>query len=142
MDFHEAHGLTSANEDYLEAIVELARNSESGHDSVRSVDIANKLNVSKASVNKAVNMLKNAGLINQHYYGKIELTDAGREYGESVWFRHRLLKRFLIERLGVDEETAEGEACEMEHAISLDTMHRWADFMHRTEGMSSVRDEG
>ncbi len=124
--------LSPANEDYLEAIVELA--SELGDDEgVRSVDIASLLNVSKASVNKAVHMLKEAGYITQEHYGKIELTEAGRIYGESVWRRHRALRHFLVDQLGVDPEIAEEEACMMEHAISDKTMDLWVEYMNRVD---------
>jgi DtxR family transcriptional regulator, Mn-dependent transcriptional regulator len=118
--------LTASSEDYLEAICQLAQ----GGASVRSVDLANKLEVSKASVNKAVATLKAAGMIEQEYYGEIVLTAEGRAYGESVRGRHRMLLRFLVDILGVDPQIAEHEACEMEHAISDNTMDRWLDFIN------------
>jgi DtxR family transcriptional regulator, Mn-dependent transcriptional regulator len=117
--------LTPSSEDYLEAIYRLAV----GGNSVRSVDLANKLEVSKASVNKAISILKGAGMIEQEHYGEIILTQLGRDYGESVCGRHRMLLRFLVDILGVDPATAEHEACEMEHAISNDTMDKWIDFI-------------
>ncbi len=117
--------LTPSSEDYLEAIYRLAR----GGNSVRSVDLANKLEVSKASVNKAISILKTAGMIEQEHYGEIVLTKIGQEYGESVCGRHRMLLRFLVDILGVAPETAEVEACKMEHAISDETMDKWIDFI-------------
>lgn len=117
--------LTSANEDYLEAIFELCR----GGGSVRSVDLAAKLGVSKASVNKAVTTLKSVGLVEQPYYGDITLTEEGRAYGESVLDRHHMLFHFLVDVLGVDKKVAEQEACTMEHAISDDTMKRWTSHL-------------
>ena len=116
--------LTMANEDYLECMVRIERDAhdESG---VRSVDIANRLGVSKASVNKAVTALKHQGLVEQSHYGKVVLTPRGREIGSAVWYRHRLLRTFLIQELGVPFERADAEACQMEHALSEDTMNRW-----------------
>ena len=70
--------LTQANEDYLEAIVMLAGEDRSP---VRSVDIANRLDVSKPSVNKAVALLREEGFIEQQPYGDVYLTDAGAKYG-------------------------------------------------------------
>lgn len=120
--------VSPAHEDYLEAIVELA----SGDGSVRSVDVATKLDVSKASVNKAAGALKAAGLIAQEPYGDIILTPEGRTYGEKVLERHLALKSFLVNSLGVDEATAEAEACHMEHIISDETMEKWVAFAKRT----------
>lgn len=120
--------LTVANEDYLECIVRIEK--EDGEtDGVRSVDIAQRLGVSKASVNKAVTALKAQGLVEQSHYGKVLLTQTGREMGQAVWYRHRLLRTFLVEELGVPFERADSEACMMEHAMSEDTMRRWLAYL-------------
>ena len=107
--------MSMSHEDYLEAIVMLGGTTEA---SVRSVDIATKLGVSKASVNKAVTSLKEKGLADQPYYGDITLTEEGYAYGTSVLDRHHMLFSFLTKALGIPEEQAEREACLMEHAIS------------------------
>ncbi len=119
--------LTSANEDYLEAIVRLEESQEKAE--VRSVDIATMLNVSKASVNKALATLRADGYIEQERYGRITLTPEGRVYGREVWNRHQSLRSFLTDDLGVDFDTANEEACMMEHALSQDTMTKWLDFL-------------
>ena len=103
--------LTSAHEDYIEAIVELEE--EQNRPEVRSVDIAARRNVSKASVNKALQTLRDAGYIEQERYSRITRTEAGREYGEEIWSRHQALRSFLVDDLGVDPEVADHEACEM-----------------------------
>lgn len=122
--------LTMANEDYLECMVRIERedHDESG---VRSVDIANRLGVSKASVNKAVTVLKSQGLVEQSHYGKVILTPQGREVGAAVWYRHRLIRTFLTQELGVPFERADVEACQMEHALSEDTMNRWLAYLEQ-----------
>jgi Mn-dependent DtxR family transcriptional regulator len=117
--------LTPANEDYLEAIYQLG--GDQGQ--VRSVDLANKLDVSKASVNKAVSNLKAAELVTQPHYGDITLTEAGLEYAKGVLNRHHVLYHFLIDELGVEPKIAAEEACEMEHAISDDTLERWIAYL-------------
>ena len=121
--------LTPAHEDYIEAIVELEEEQERAE--IRSVDIATMLDVSKASVNKALQVLREAGYIDQERYGRITLTDTGRAYGAEIWGRHQALRSFLIDDLGVDAETANQEACMMEHAISEDTMERWIAWLDR-----------
>lgn len=130
--------LTMANEDYLECMVRIEQE-EGAEGGVRSVDIANKLNVSKASVNKAVAALKAQGLVEQSHYGKVMLTPQGREVGKAVWYRHRLLRTFLIQELGVGFERADAEACMMEHALSEDTMGRWLAYLEN-QGVTVVED--
>ena len=119
--------LTVANEDYLECMVRIE--SEEGEtNGVRSVDIAQRLGVSKASVNKAE-------LVEQSHYGKVILTDRGREVGTAIWYRHRLIRTFLVQELGVEFERADSEACMMEHALSEDTMSRWLAYLEK-QGIS------
>lgn len=127
---NEGHALTSAGEDYLEAIycIMLEHPTE---DSVRSVDVSERLDVTKASVNKALSSLKDGGFVDQTHYGRVKLTEAGREYAAEVWRRHRMLRTFLTVELGVDEEVANEEACIMEHALSFDTSRRLLEYLER-----------
>ena len=132
----EPRRLTMANEDYLESIYRIAVESGSS-DGIRSVAVAEQLNVSKASVNKALSTLKDAGLVEQNYYGRVQLTAEGREYARHVWRCHRMLRLFLERDLGVDPKTADEEACLMEHALSRDTQDRWIAYL---EGQGIVVD--
>ncbi|MDD7369615.1 MAG: metal-dependent transcriptional regulator [Berryella intestinalis] len=120
--------MSKSHEDYLEAIVMLGGTDEV---SVRSVDIAKKLEVSKASVNKAVSLLKEKGLADQPYYGDVTLTHEGYEYGRSVLERHHLLFAFLTQVLGIDDERADAEACLMEHAISDESFEKWRAYFKK-----------
>ncbi|HJI81558.1 MAG TPA: metal-dependent transcriptional regulator [Eggerthellaceae bacterium] len=117
--------VSMSHEDYLEAIVMLGG---SQTQSVRSVDIATKMGVSKASVSKAVTSLKNSGMLEQPYYGDITLTEDGYNYGCAVLKRHEMLTRFLTEKVGLSAEVAEDEACQMEHAISDESFRKWLDY--------------
>jgi Mn-dependent DtxR family transcriptional regulator len=128
--------LTPAHEDYIEAIVELEESQECTE--IRSVDIANLLEVSKASVNKALQTLRDAGYIVQERYGRITLTEPGRAYGKEIWHRHQALRGFLVDELGVDPEVADEEACEMEHAVSSETMALWAAWLERLHAEREV----
>ena len=114
--------VSMSHEDYLEAIVMLGGTSTLP---VRSVDIAAKLGVSKASVSKAVASLKASGMLNQPFYGDITLTEEGYEYGQAVLEGHTMLTKFLVEAIGLDQEDAEEEACQMEHAISDESFEKW-----------------
>ncbi len=133
-----AHGLTMANEDYLESVYRISLKTPEG-EGVRSVDVAEQLKVSKASVNKAMTALKEVGMVEQDRYGRVRLTDKGRELGSEVWRCHRMLRAFLEVDLGVDAETADKEACLMEHALSRETMRRWVDYLER-QGLSIEED--
>ena len=117
--------LSPSNEDYLEAVYQLG----GAVKAIRSVDLACKLDVSKASVNKAINNLKSAGLVDQPHYGDISLTEKGLSYARNIQNRHEILSQFLTEVLGVEPERAQEEACSMEHAISDETLDRWTGFM-------------
>lgn len=117
--------LTPSLEDYLERVFFLEKQSQE----VRVTDIAISMNLSKPSVNRAINTLKNAGLINHEHYGVLSLTDEGRKIAKNVAERHILLKHFLIDLLNIDADIAEKEACIMEHAVSQHTMEKLSDYL-------------
>jgi len=109
--------VSASQEDYLEVIYDLSHGSES----IRSIDIAKQLGVSRASVNKRLCLLKEGGFVEHEPYGLVHLTESGCAVAKNVRERHNTLYKFLTDILGVAEETADREACEMEHAISQDT---------------------
>ncbi len=117
--------LSSSLQDYLEAILELAQTNSA----VRVTDLARKLDIAKASVSQSVGKLAGLGLVEQESYGPIKLTATGKEQALKVQKRHRMLRKFLIEILGVDPTTAEEDACLMEHAISPQTMDKLVEFL-------------
>lgn len=122
--------MSKSHEDYLEAMVELGATTEQP---IRSVDVAAKMGVSKASVNKAMTVLKEKGFAEQPYYGDITLTEAGYEYGQAVLERHHMLYTFLTKALGIPEERADEEACLMEHAISDESYEKWFEFVRKLD---------
>ena len=101
---------------YLETIYVLSKEMNI----VRSVDVGEHMGYSKPSVSRAVSLLKQGGFLVVEDNGNLLLTDAGREIGEKIFARHKLLTELLV-RLGVDEKTAAADACKMEHAISDET---------------------
>jgi len=110
--------LREASENYLEAILKLE--DENRH--VRSIDVAGELCVSRPSVNKAIGVLKKMGMVEQQPYGRISLTEEGRRQANEIMLRHVTLKKFLTFVLGVDDATADVDACKMEHVVSEQTM--------------------
>lgn len=103
-------------EDYLECILKLSR----VRPVVRSIDIATEMNFSKPSISVAMKNLRLNGYINVDESGFITLTDSGMEIASSIYERHLLLKDWL-QYLGVDEKTAEEDACKIEHTLSKET---------------------
>lgn len=103
-------------EDYLEAMLMLKE--ERGY--IKSVNIAEKLNVSKPSVSTAVKHLRENGYITMDRSGFITLTDSGMEIASKIYDRHKTLTVFF-QMLGVDSDTALDDACKVEHDISDQT---------------------
>ena len=103
-------------EDYLECILKLSKQ----RPVVRSIDIANDMNYSKPSISVAMKNLRLNGYINVDESGFITLTDSGMEIASNIYDRHLILRRWL-EFLGISPETAEQDACKIEHTLSKET---------------------
>ena len=103
-------------EDNLEKILML----KEAKGTVRSIDIANALSVSKPSVSVAMRRLRANGYITMDANNLIDLTDQGLDIAQRIYKRHKALTQFLIQ-IGVDEDTARQDACEIEHDISAET---------------------
>lgn len=110
--------LHASGEDYLEAILIIERKKGA----VRSIDIAEWLGVTKPSVSRAVSLLKNGGFLSVKD-NLLCLTGTGRAVAEKIYERHCFFKHKLIDA-GVDEETAEKEACLLEHSLSDDSFNK------------------
>ena len=117
--------LSQSMEDYLEAIFEIDKQKRA----VRVKDVSEKLGVTMPSVNGALKTLENKGLIHHEKYEYIELTEAGSDLASAIASRHRVISRFLTEHLGVDPETAEEDACRIEHVLSTETMQRLTEYI-------------
>lgn len=100
-------------EDYLEAILVLSKDGEQ----VRSVDIANYMGYSKPSVSVAMKRLRERGYIHMDPYGKVSLSDTGRDLAQKIYERHVVISHWLI-TIGVSEEVAYRDACRIEHVLS------------------------
>ncbi len=103
-------------EDYLEAMLMLKE--ERGY--IRSIDVADKLGVTKPSVSYATKRLRENGYISFDPAGMIVLEPTGLEIAQRMLERHRLLTELLI-NLGVSPETAREDACKIEHDLSVET---------------------
>lgn len=118
-------GVSASQEDYLEAILQLTEENRVA----RSKEIAETLNVTKASVTGALRQLKANGLVNHSPYSYITLTDEGARIAREVTRRHKILADFLFRVLGLDEKSADENACRIEHAIDQDVLDRLIEFV-------------
>ena len=111
MKYHESE------ETYLETILLLKEK----NGSVRSIDVATELDYSRPSVSRAVNLLQNNGFITVEKNGEIVFTDKGASRAKEIYERHNIITAVLM-HLGADKQTAEDNACRIEHVITDELM--------------------
>ena len=120
--------LRASGEDYLEAVLMLQKK----NGMVRSIDLARHMEVSKPSVSRAVAILQEGGFLTVDSDYFLHLTEAGREVAEKIYERHQFFAEQLV-AAGVDQETAEQEACRMEHAISDTSFQKLKETVQGTD---------
>jgi len=116
-------------EDYLESIFVIKQKKQI----VRVKDLAKHLKVKAPSVIEVLKRLEEKNLIVHEYYGYIELTQEGINKAKVLYERHIMLKKFLHQVLGIDEEIAETDACKIEHYLSKETLERIIKFINFIE---------
>ncbi len=110
-------------EDYLESILTLSN----AQPVVHRIDVAKRLGVSQAAVNKAVKLLCERSYVyeeGKHLY----LTREGKEYAETVYEKHCIIRDFLLKN-GVSLSSAEKDACHLEHLITSETFEMMKKFV-------------
>lgn len=126
--------LGESKEDYLEAMYILKR--QKGY--VRNFLLCNYLNYSKASVSVAIRGLVAERYVIKDEHGYVELTAEGKKIAKKVYARHLLLKEFL-ERIGVSPETANYDACRMEHTISEESFQKIQELVEKIKKEDSSK---
>ena len=126
--------LTSSQEEYLKTIYLLEKDNKK----VRVTDIALKLKITKPSVNKAINLLRDIGLIDYKAYGSIKLTKEGESYAIEVIKKQDILKMFLVEILGIERQQAEKEAIAMKYAISETTVKKLNQYITQVMNLDDL----
>jgi DtxR family Mn-dependent transcriptional regulator len=119
--------LTPRTVDYLETIYLLSLR----HDTVGVSQVAAERDVTIPTARSAVGRLKTEGYVRQERYGKVVLTDKGRQRGAEIYKTHSVLFRFLSDMLGVEKDRADSEACRLEHELSADTVAKLIEFLER-----------
>jgi len=117
--------LSARSADYLETVYLLSLR----NDTVGVSQVAAERAVTVPTARSAIGRLREDGYVRQERYGKILLTELGRNRAESVYRTHSVIFRFLHDILGIDAETADTEACKMEHGLSEKTRTRLAEFL-------------
>lgn len=120
--------ILESKENYLETILIL----KNRLGNVRSVDIAAEMEFTKPSVSVAMKNLRAEGCIEVDKNGYITLTKAGLEIAESVYERHLLFTEWLTS-LGIPKETAEEDACRMEHCLSAESFAAIKRYIEKNE---------
>lgn len=118
------NNLSASLEDYLEIICNLLETSQS----VKAVEIAKKLNISRASVSEALSKLADKNLIIYEGHKGITITPDGLKKAKEVILKHQTLTAFFENTLGLSKECAEENACKIEHVIDDDVFFRIKDF--------------
>ncbi len=126
--------LTNSQEEYLKTIY-ILKNTKN---EIKVTEIANKLNKTKASVNNAINSLKQEGLIDYEPYGQIELTKQGETLAQKIIEANDIVKLFLTEIINATEENAENEAKSIKTVLSDDTLNKLARYTHKELGLTSL----
>ncbi len=111
--------MKESGEMYLENILRLSRKLEK----VRAIDVAETMNFSKPSVSRALSILKKDNCLVVDSDGQIVLTEKGRSIAEKIYERHVVLTD-ILKKIGVSEETAEDDACKIEHYLSDETFEK------------------
>ncbi len=104
-----------SEEMYLETILLLKEKNKCVH----SIDVANKLNYSRASVSRGVKLLDNKNYIQISPNGEINFTKLGLNRAKEIYERHCVITKLLIS-IGADKQIAEENACKIEHVISAE----------------------
>ena len=119
--------ISKSAEEYLKNIYLIFM--QSGN--VRVTDIANKMQCTKPSVNKALHILKDEGLISYEPYSEIVLTEDGKEYAKKIIAAYDIVFLFLREILGINTNEAKQEADKIKAAMSDDTLNQLARYVHK-----------
>jgi DtxR family Mn-dependent transcriptional regulator len=126
--------VSKSSEEYLKTMYLLKQ--QNGH--IRVTDIAKKMNCTKPSVNKAVNNLKENGLLNYESYGTIELTKEGENLAKKVLETYDIVYLFLKDVLNLEDEEAEKEAEKIKSTLTDNTTNKLAKYVHQVLGLSDL----
>lgn len=126
--------ITKSSEEYLKTMYILKK--QNGN--IRVTDIANKMNCTKPSVNKAIYNLKDKGMLNYESYGTIELTEEGENLAKKILEAYDIVYLFLKDVLNLEEEQAKKEAEKIKSTITDNTINKLAKYVHQVLELSNL----
>ena len=126
--------ISKSQEEYLKTIYIIQKQDKQP----RVTNIAEKMNCTKASVNKSLKILTEQKLINYEPYGKIELTEEGEKLSKKSLEANDIVYLFLKEILGIEKEIAEAEAKSIKMAMKDTTLNKLAKYVHQELGLYSL----
>ena len=125
--------ISKALEEYIKTMYVLKK--QNGN--IRVTDIANKMQCTKPSVNKAINNLKEKELINYETYGTIELTEQGENLAKKILEAYDIVYVFLKEVLNLEGEAAKSEAEKIKSVATDEPINKLAKYVHEVLGLSN-----
>ena len=105
---------------------------------IRVTDIAKQMNLSKPSVTKAINNLKENDLVYYETYGKIELTEKGIDLAKKILEAYDISYVFFKDVLSLDEETSKREAERLKLAMEDNTINVLAKYVHKVLNLNDL----
>ena len=126
--------ISKALEEYLKTMYVLKK--QNGN--IRVTDIANKMQCTKPSVNKALNNLKEEKLINYETYGTIELTEKGEDLAKKILEAYDIVYVFFKDVLNLEDDTAKKEAEKVKSSIDDETINKLAKYVHKVLGLRNL----
>ena len=126
--------ISKSLEEYLKTMYVLKKQNQN----IRVTDVANRMNCSKASVNKAIYNLKDNGLVNYQSYGTIELTDEGEDLAKKIIETYDIVYLFLKDVLELDENIAKSDAENIKSAITDETIKKLEKYVHQVLDLNKL----
>lgn len=117
--------ILESGEDYLEAILMLSETKNGVH----AIDICEHLNITKPSVSVMLKKLREDGYITIDNENHLHLTEKGLPIATKTYDKHKFLTHYLIS-IGVSKETAEKDACKIEHDLSDETFEKLKEIVN------------
>jgi DtxR family transcriptional regulator, Mn-dependent transcriptional regulator len=121
--------LSIAEENYIKKLLSLSLDSNHKEGGVGTNELAESLGVKPSTVNDMLKKLQQKKLIDYQKYGKIFLTDIGREYGVGILRKHRLWETFLYEKLDFTWDEVHEVAEQLEHIQSEKLVEKLDKFL-------------
>lgn len=117
--------ILASGEEYLKWILRVQK--AKGY--VRSIDLAQNMGFSKASVSIALKKLINKDFVKKDDKGYLYLTESGLSIANDFNERHLFLTNYLL-NIGVEFDTAVADACKIEHVLSEETYQKLKESMN------------